>query len=391
MENPESRSHAKLVASIVLLVVIAGSLIGAQYLRTNSGSPSTSTAASTNQSTTSLPPTPCAQSYPSQITNRTTLSNGTEITQVAYPALLMSPNSSMALCVNYGSGAYSGPVHGSAFTWQSGGQQQPAQSLNISASPPSISIGKGQSVVVEYTVAAGQSSTGFYGLSLSDMCIPVPLSVGYEPSQVNSTEFPGLFGVYNCPNYNLGAQIVGYTGASIAFLETVSKFNPTINITNVSVSSFPTSHGAENVTFSMSLQSFSFPLTAGLSLSQSIVRVFDSNPDLTTLPANDYCSWYPNNQNAVNEMAITTFQNLPRNFMQIDAPAIQLATYSNATYSFSMLISGPIATYTAIDPTLYAEAPGSQLGTYAIANYFPLSISGQLQSISGSCENNEIG
>jgi len=50
MENQESRSHAKLVASILLLVVIAASLIGAVYLRTNSTPP---TRVSASQSGTS--------------------------------------------------------------------------------------------------------------------------------------------------------------------------------------------------------------------------------------------------------------------------------------------------------------------------------------------------
>jgi hypothetical protein len=391
MENQESHSHAKLAASIVLLVVIGASLVGAQYLRTNSASPRTSTSASASQSTTTSP-TPCAQAYPSQITNRTTLSNGTEITDVAFPALVMSPNSSMALCVSYGGSSYSGSVYNSINAWESNGQMQPTQNVNINALPASVSIANGQRAVVEYTVAAGQDSVGFYGLSLLQMCIPVPLAVGYGTSQVNSTDFPGLFGVrFGCPAISLDAQIVGYTGASITYLETESSFNPTINITGVSVSAFPTSQGAENVTFRMSLQSFSHPLTAGLSLNESIVRAFDANPDLTTLPANDSCSWYPNNQAAANDMTTTTFQKLPSNFMQVDAPAIQLGTYSNATYSFSMLISGPIASFTAIDPTLYAEVSGSQQGLYAIAAYFPVSISGQLQTISGPCQNNEIG
>ena len=348
---------------------------------------------SASQSTTSLPPTPCAQAYPSQITNRTTLSNGTEITDVAFPALVMSPNSVDERSASAMAGSsYSGPAYNSVNAWESNGQIQPAQNVNINASPANISIANGQTRSSRIHGLAGQDSVGFYGLSLLQMCIPVPLAVGYGTSQVNSTDFPGLFGVrFGCPAISLDAQIVGYTGASVTYLKTESSFNPTINITGVSVSAFPTSQGAENVTFRMNLQSFSHPLTAGLSLNQSIVRAFNVNPDLTTLPVNDSCSWYPNNQAAVNDMTITTFQNLPGNFMQIDAPVIQLGTYSNATYSFSMLISGPIAGFTAIDPTLYAEVSGSQQGLYAIAAYFPVSISGQLQTISGSCQNNEIG
>ena len=253
MDNQEARSRARLAASIILVVIIGASLIGFSYLRTISTPASTNTSTTTNQSATTQSPTPCAQTYPSQTTNRTTLSNGTEITQVAYPALVMSTSSSIALCVSYGGSSYSGPAYNSVYAWESSGQQ-PAQNVSISASPADISIAEGQSAVVEYTVAAGQGSTGFYGLTVLQLCAPVPLAIGYDPSQVNSTDFPGLFGIRNCPAQFLSPQIVGYTGASIAYLKTESKFNPTLSISGVSVSSFSTSQGAENVTFRMSLR-----------------------------------------------------------------------------------------------------------------------------------------
>ena len=238
MENQEPRGHARLVASAVLLVLIAASLVGAQYYRMNSAGPSTSL--STSESAASLPPTPCAQSYPSQVTNRTTLSNGTEITTVAYPALLMSSNSSMALCVSYGGSSYSGPAYSSVYAWEPDGQTQPTRNVTINASPANVSISRGQSAVVEYTIAAGRDSRGFYGLTVLQMCGPVPLAVGYGSSQVNSTDFQGIFGPRSCPAQFLDAQIIGYTGASITYLNTDTTFNPTINITGVSVSALPT-------------------------------------------------------------------------------------------------------------------------------------------------------
>lgn len=344
--------------------------------------------------TTPIPqtsPQGCPQAYPPQTSNRTSLPNGTEITQVAFPALVVSPGSTTILCVDYGNGTYSGPAYNSVSTWN-GERPQGGQDVSVSASPADLFISDGQNVDIEYTLVAGPNSTGFYGLGLLQMCFPVPIAIGYEPSQVNSTDFPGLFGArFGCPAQVLGAQIIGYSGGSIAYLKATSSFNPTINITDVSVSSFPTSQEAENVTFRMNIQSFSRPLTAGLSLNESIVRVFGGNPDLTTLPVNDYCSWYPDNTNEVNDMKITAFQDLPAGFMQIDAPVLQLGAYSNSTYTFSVLISGPIAKYTAIDPTLYAGAPGSQSELYSMAAYFPVSISGQLQSVSGHCEGSSSG
>lgn len=292
----------------------------------------------------------------------------------------------MDLCVSYASffnNTYSGQAYNSISSWNT---SEPAQDVTSVASPADISVVEGYSTYVTYAVTAGQNSTGFYGLSMFQLCIPTLIAVGYHSSQVNSSDFPGLFGWYfGCSAITLQARIVGYTGANVTYLKSESRFNPIINITSVSVSSFPISQGAENATFRMNIQSFSEPITVELSLNQSTVRVFGGNPELTTLPVNDYCSWYPNNDSAVNDMTISTFQNQPSGFMQVDAPVLQLGTYSYATYAFSIVISGPIAKYTAMDPTLYVKVPGSSPGYNDIAAYFPVSIAGQLQIISGSC------
>ena len=336
-------------------------------------------------------PAPCAQSYPSQTSSSTTLANGTVITHTAYPALVMVPDQTVTLCVAYANGDYSGPAYHSVSAWNSSGQVA-AGTVSIGASPADVFVTQGESVEVDYTVATGNDSRGFYGIGMLQFCLPVPLAVGYEPSQVNSTDFPGFFGVrFGCPAQFLDAQIIGYTGGSIAYLTSVSRFNPTINITDVSVSSFPTIGGAENVTFTMNLRSFSRPFTAGLSLNDSIVRVFAGNPDLTTLPVNDDCSWYPNNTNEVNHMKTTTFQNVTSGFTQIDAPVVQLASYSSVNYTVSILVRGPIARYAAIDPTLYVVPSGGGQSLYAVAAYFPVGVSGQLQTVSGECEGSSSG
>lgn len=193
MDNQKPQSHVRLALSMVLVVVIAAGLIGAAYLRTNSTPSSTSSA--TSQSTLIRSPAPCVTSYPQSAVNRTTLSNGTQVTHVTSPALVMSPGSTMSVCVYYGgsSGAsYSIPASSSVSVWGPGGQQlQPAQNLNVTASPALISIPSGQSTVIEYTVTAGQGSTGFYSLSTAEACVPVPVAVGDEPSRVNASDFPG--------------------------------------------------------------------------------------------------------------------------------------------------------------------------------------------------------
>jgi len=172
--------------------------------------------------------------------------------------------------------------------------------------------------------AKGSSAAGFYGLKILQVCVPIAIAVGYQPSQVNTSDFPGYFGVRPCPGQTMDAQITGYTGASVAYLETASRFNKTISISNFTVSSFPTAQGAENITFMMSIRSFGQPFAAGLSLNQSVARVFSGDPRLMTLPGNDTCSWYPSNQTATEGMTIAAFKDLPTGFVQVDAPALQL-------------------------------------------------------------------
>jgi hypothetical protein len=375
-------ASARWASFVFIVVLLSGvALVGAA----NSEQPPPATAPIQTS------PQPCAQAYPPQSTNETTLSNGTEITQVAVPAVVMSPGSTAALCVDYTGGSYSGQAYTSVSPWESSGSAA-GENVSVSATPGEVFLTQGESVDVEYTVTAGQGSTGFYGLGLLQECIPVPLAVGYEAFQVNSTDFPGYFGArFGCPAQSLGGQIVGYTGASIGYLRAESRFSPTVNFTTVSVSSVPTAQGGVNDTFRMEVESFSHPITAGLSLNDSIVRVFGGNPDLITLPANDYCSWYPSNTGEVNDMTTTEFQDIPAGSIQIDAPVLHLGTYSNSTYSFSILISGPIAKYTAVDTVLYAGGPGGSQENYDIVAYFPVSVSGQLQSFSGQCEGSSSG
>ena len=382
MDNSRPQSHLRLAVATVLIAVIGASLIGAAYLLNNS----TSTA---SQSTPSQSPAPCARPYPQSAINETTLSNGTEITHATSPALVMSPGSAMAVCVLYrgpSNANYSIPADSTISVWGSGGQPLPsAQNPNVTASPALISIPPGQSTIVQYTVTADQGQTGFYGLSMAETCAPIPVAVGHEPSQVSASDFPGLFGSYFCEGDMLYSAIVGYTGASIAYLTNESRLNLQDNITGVSVSSFPTSQGAENVTFRMTIKSFSYPLTVGLSPDQSNSRVYGGNPESIIGPPNDYCSWNPTNSDALFNENLTAFQDQPNSSMLINAPTLQLGTYSSAEYTISILILPPIAHDTTIYPTLYVKVPGSTEGYTELANAFPVSISGHLQTISGSC------
>jgi hypothetical protein len=415
LENKQPRLGTRLAARLVAVAVIAivlGAVVFGVYLpraSTTSAKPSssasvTSTTASpstgptsstsTGEHSSTTSPAPCALSYRVPANNQTTFSNGTQVTESAEPALVMRAGSTMELCMEYtnydANQSFSGPAPIYAFQWPACYDScvgPPANNVSASASPENISLSAGQSNVVDYTIAAGKNSTGFVGLSLglftAFKCSSIPLAVGYSPSQVNDSDFPLYYaGLPNCPTPAARAQIVGYTGASIAYLRSESRFNPTENVTDITVSSFPTSSGGENITFSVHVQTFSHPVTieqGNASGQEAVVggyiRVFTGNPELTTLPADDYCSWYPNNSTAVNDMTLTPVEKLPSGYLQVDAPVLQLSPYSSANYSFSILIVGPIASYTAIDVS----------SAVVILAYFPVSIAGQLQTISGSC------
>jgi len=53
-----------------------------------------------------------------------------------------------------------------------------------------------------------------------------------------------------------------------------------------------------------------------------------------------------------------------------------MGKFSNATYTFSIFISGPTSRYTTINV---------MIDNFGVASYFPISIAGQLQSFSGRC------
>jgi len=377
-------------ALIVVLIVIAGAMGLILATSQNGGSSTTSGSLSTTLASTASSIQPCSHAFSYPQTNTTTLTNGTQIIHSAFPVFAANPGTTVTVCAQYANGNYSGPVYDSVYAWGNNGQLAQTHSASISASSNSISLTSVEHhssiAQVAYSVALLDNSTGFYGISLFQFCTPFPLAVGYEPSQVNSSDFPGLFGMRSCPAQIMSGWIAGYSGATIDYLRSVTRNTPEINMSDVSVNSFPAIGGGHNITFRMAIRTFNVPLTIGLSLNESIIRVFGGNPELVTLPSADYCSWYPNNDSAVaNYMTITTFQDMPNGYMVVNAPTLHLGTYMNTSYTFSILIRGPIANFTAIDPTMFVGVQGQSQGYTSIAAYFPVKIAGQIQSVSGLC------
>jgi hypothetical protein len=320
---------------------------------------------------------------------QTELSNYTVVTRSQVPGFIMSPGSTMQLCVEYSSGflnnTYDGPAYNSAYSWEQNGDLQPTSAAASSASPANISIAVGQSVDVVYSVTAYSNATGFYGLTLFQYCVPFPIAVGYGASQVSSSDFPGLFGERSCPDEFLEGQILGFSGATMVQVVNTTRQVLTSGITNVSVSSSPTPQGAENVTFRMQVQSFSQPLSLGLSLNRSFFRSFNGNPGLAPLSASDYCSWNAANDSALDQVSISKLQNEPASVIQINAPTLNLKPYSNGSFTVSILVEPPVPQYSAVYLYLYTSSPDRPTLYLDFADYFPVSVTGELTSLSGTC------
>jgi hypothetical protein len=156
-------------------------------------------------------------------------------------------------------------------------------------SPANVSLSQGHRALVEYAVTAGQAAAGFFGLSVLQFCAPIPLAVGYEPPQINSSDFPGFFGARFCPAQSLDAKIVGFVGASIAYLRTESRFVPTVTETTLTASS------AANVTKSDSDWRFMISLNAtaiyrGDAISFTCYLTNLSNKTQTVIVASPLCN-----------------------------------------------------------------------------------------------------
>jgi len=160
----------------------------------------------------------------------------------------------------------------------------------------------------------------------------------------------------------------------------------TSGITNVSVSSFPTPQGAENVTLRMQVQSFSQPLSLGLSLNESFFRTFYGNPGLTPAFIGDYCTWSATNDSALGgQVSISKLKNEPASVIQINAPTLNLEPYSNGSFTVSILVEPPVSQYSAVYVYLYTNSPDRPTLYLDFADYVPVSVGGQPQTVSGLC------
>jgi len=311
----------------------------------------------------------------------------------------MPTGSTGQVCVQY-SGAefgseYNGPVSSGVYwTNNSDGEQVPTSLVNVRAFPSQMSVSTYVNETIAYGINSSEGSNGLYEVGLFLFCPGVPLAVGYHEAELNTSDFAWALEVYHgCPFLALQHTIVGLTNIQAIFLPVWNRYTMTYNITGSSVLSFNPAPNVQNVTFRLQVQTFASPLNVSLSLNDStVVRVL-YDPMLTRSPANDSCSWYPNDSEALDGGVWTQFGQFGPGNMTIDAPSVQIPAYSIAIYTLSIKIASySQAYYYALMPTISLAAPGGvQPALQSVAAYYPVNIGRSdftgvaAQTLSGAC------
>lgn len=227
-------------AQDISLAVTANS--SASSMSTSAGSSSgrsesyenATSSASTSQSSTASP-APCKEPYMLPATNNSTLANGTTVTETKTPVFFVAAGSTMQLCVRFVdliniNRSVSTSTELYTFSWPESPsiQTQPANNVSTIGTPENLSLSPGQSVVVEYEFTTGKNSTGFDGMMVGPLgalsCKAMRIAVGYQPSQINSSDFSSYYhGITECPTSVLVGSVIGYTGAGIVYLNSETR------------------------------------------------------------------------------------------------------------------------------------------------------------------------
>ena len=164
---------------------------------------------------------PCQVGPWSPESNSIVLPNGTVVTQVFWPVFLMKPGSQATVCVIYHNPynqTIPANVGAEIFAWgPNASALYRSPRLTINASQNTLALSLGQNATLVFGLDALSNSIGFYGLFLFQRCGMIPVAVGYQASQVNLNDFPGLFGISTCQAIFLNSQITGFSGGTIAY------------------------------------------------------------------------------------------------------------------------------------------------------------------------------
>ena len=152
-------------------------------------------------------------------------SNGTQSGELA---IIMRQNSSAEICAEYSLPSSAlGPVTLALKPWVGTGQvtkssgtvsftMTPINSTVVQPNATSITLSPGQSVAVLFTLTT-TSPRGYYYLVIPSLCPDIPLSIGHEPPNVHSLDFPGA-GPIPCPAFQAQVTLTGVSGADVYYM-----------------------------------------------------------------------------------------------------------------------------------------------------------------------------
>ncbi|MDG6907205.1 MAG: hypothetical protein JRN20_15635 [Nitrososphaerota archaeon] len=372
MSGESPKSSALLSLGFVLVVL----LVFGAYVGYSTGGVSPSSLQLSNS-------VPCATQFPPPPANsQTYFKNGTVANNGWLRVLITPENSTGQICVQYSSGnlgnSYSGKVYTNIEKASPNGSLFTSTPLaSISANPSRISLYPGSNQTVVYTINSSTGSKGFYGISMLQFCPDIPIAIGYQKSELNLSDFSWAYGeFYSCPALFLSAQIVGLTNMQVAYLPLQTRYTMKYNITHSSVVSYNPSSSEQNVTFNMQIQTFASALTVTFDSRDSTIVRFISDPNLTQLPANDSCSWYPNNNQALDSANWIPLETSSSSNVTVSATSLQIPAYSVGNYSFSIMLSNLNESYYyALMPTIsIVAAAGNGTAAQSVAAYYPVTL-----------------
>lgn len=386
----QDATHNGLTGIVVVLLVLT--VFGAYVGFASNGS----LAAGENQM---LAQGSCKSPFPPRPANtQTALKNGTVKVTKWLAVLLMPENETGQVCIkytNYLNNVFQSQVNAGVDNVNVikqgntiGEISSPTSMPNISSSLSNIYLYLNSSQIVSYTIGSGSGTKGIYDVATLQSCPGTPLAVGYQKQELNASDFTyflqNFFGCY----IDLSTAMVGVTNIQVAYVPIYSNYTLNYNIANSSVVSVNPSPRVQNVTFNLGIQTYASPIR--VSLDSSGLVSFSQDPDLSKL-SNNSCTWYPNNNQAVEGMASLL---LPDNgVVTVHAPSVSIQPYTVFNYSLSIQLANLSKSYYyALGPAISITSPGGNYSAaQSIAAYYPVNIGrsdfggSASQLLSGSC------
>ena len=392
------------VGLLLVLSIASYEYLQVASLSSHSASATTSiaTGGSQSQSNTSIQvlSSPCAQKLPSQSAKNKLYPNGTNVLTITYPVFALSPGAVGTLCVAYPNNTNASYVSDLTYAVGSWKNSTMPSGFKFLLNPDTLPAGPGNRAIAVYALQASTSVTGYYMLVMSHYttCGAYPLVVSKDASIASFSDFPGLIDFLlgtdriNCTWWAPPGDLLGFNGFSTVDLTNASKTQAIYNETSRAVVSIIESPKVQNITFTLGIQSFRYPLilTYGTGYSPTTLdfSVFPRKTNVTPTPG-DACDWELVNVPGASNSSIYAGE-IPTADVVLNAPTLKLQPFSQGVFKYSVLVSNlPPGYFYTFFPHVIVEwnnNPHNQTDL-SLGQWFPLNAgSGQWdQNISGTC------